>query len=342
MSSSVSSAQQSSLQDAIGAYAAAQGDQLLKNLSQKMLTKKRSLDEADIQKYMPFLIEVAQQAPCLDPSFGVLRSLASSFLLQVSAEAARCWDERVLADQMSAMLYNMRKVLRSPLLFNRAKESLKGLDDDFMMLLGLFEDSVCMAGSGEKIQMLCLEDLKLETICDEQAVLAIELADQGAPDMKVRFHKQMKAEKEAEQATKKRIKAIQEELDFLEEYLDLDAEVGFMRSGQAGPPLKRRRLGRGKKDHFCRKGPRSSRKYLPHRDLGEVQLTLARDKSYICYRRADGSGKYAHLLTVYSQGRFGTSKHNDLCKVLFEKVSQGCLNKAQAVALRETLIASFN
>ena len=83
------------------------------------------------------------------------------------------------------------------------------------------------------------------------------------------------------------------------------------------------------------KDGKPGRRYLPHASLGQLQLTLARDKTYIC---AGSNLKFKHLLCVYDKGRFGCSKHQEVGTKLFEKVSEGNLDLDGAKKLRQQLI----
>ena len=87
----------------------------------------------------------------------------------------------------------------------------------------------------------------------------------------------------------------------------------------------------------------NKRRYLPHKDLGELQLTKASDKSYICYKMAGSSEtKTSHtfLIAVYKKGEKGSPNHQDVCEKLFEKISAKNLSLTEAKELRAKLIQS--
>ena len=71
---------------------------------------------------------------------------------------------------------------------------------------------------------------------------------------------------------------------------------------------------------------------LPHAHFGEIKLTLAKDKSYICYLNLlPGESRWKHVLTVR-----GTS-HQSICQKVFTAMSEKNMNKEAAMLLRQKL-----
>ena len=88
----------------------------------------------------------------------------------------------------------------------------------------------------------------------------------------------------------------------------------------------------GKKYHNTGLNPRPS---LPHAQLGEINLTCAKDKTYICHR-APGESKWKHVLCVR-----GTS-HASICQKIFHTMSEDNMSKEEAMKLRLKLQTKAN
>ena len=91
------------------------------------------------------------------------------------------------------------------------------------------------------------------------------------------------------------------------------------------PPKKKPKTGRDS----CGVAP-----VMPHRDLGEVKLVLASQKTYITYKAKDLK-KWIHLVSVYDKGGMGSENHASIGRLLFHKVSKHSLSKAEAEGLRD-------
>ena len=76
---------------------------------------------------------------------------------------------------------------------------------------------------------------------------------------------------------------------------------------------------------------------LPHAHFGEINLTLAKDKSYICYLNLlpteglSDKKRWKHVLTVR-----GTS-HPSICQKIFKAMSEKNMNQEEALQLRQKL-----
>ena len=80
------------------------------------------------------------------------------------------------------------------------------------------------------------------------------------------------------------------------------------------------------------KPSKAGRSSLPHAQLGEINLTLAKDKSYICYKSLLENMKgWKHVLTVR-----GTS-HQSICQKIFTAMSEKNMDQEAAMLLRQKL-----
>ena len=69
--------------------------------------------------------------------------------------------------------------------------------------------------------------------------------------------------------------------------------------------------------------------------LGEFKLTTAAAKSYIC-ARATSASKWVHVCSVYEKQ---TQDHSVLARNILKQLSRQALDKADACALRDSLVA---
>ena len=337
-------------------------EDLLSNLASNFLSKRR---KPSVKEYAPYFkllkYTIEGGARSLDPSWGILRNAASAFLTAYATQGGTWdWDARILTDQFSAMYFHARRILRSPSDFFKVQQHLHLLGDDFSKerrllqeVLQMFEDSTlpskpsCDLSPGSHSEHLVIQDWE-----EDEALQKIEDAQEMAPEMKVRFHKRLKIEKESEA----KLKEINKELMFLQSYVDLEEEATLRAC-----PLKERSLNladaqlRGVKPSAKRTRPqgwagrtKGSRRYLAHEVFGQVQLTLAKAKTYICLRSVPKFSMrhkdkevdtYTHFLTVYDKGPKGCAEHAKVAAEIFEEVSKKSLNKNQAEALRTRMLA---
>ena len=136
------------------------------------------------------------------------------------------------------------------------------------------------------------------------------------PLLKTKYHRRLKEEQRELQ------EAVDKEKKLLVELQELEA---ILKEAGINPQPQTKN---GKKS--------TGRQYLPHATYGELQLTCAQQKTYICVLQHQSS-KYKHLLTVYQSGRFGCANHQAVGREIFERMSQKNLSADQALALRRTL-----
>ena len=315
-----------------------EGFRMLANFAGKMLGKRQAITITELLRYEVFCQKVLELLPSADPSWGVLRQAASRLLKGLLLQGgtleeislAQSWDERILADQLATLLFHLRKLLRSPYEFNRAPASLEALGKPpgtLHAFLKMYDDEVFEESQSSSQETHIVPCSRAEN----KAVLAIEDKLEEAPELKWRYHQRLKKEKKEKEARLQRVKKIDEELAYLQGCLGL--KVGL------ATPRKRART--SYLDHAsARKSKRrTGRRYLPHSELGELQLTLATKKSYICFKSVACEGPlYRHLVTVSSDGKLACERHQDVCEELFRKVSEGNLCLDEATKLRSSLI----
>ena len=309
----------------------ARGKELLENLALGMLSKTKMPSIKQLMLYNYFAIKILEVIPQGEPSWGVLRKCAQAFLANIfQKDLAKAWDEKILADQFSTLLFSYRKLLRDPDLVNR---TLTHLDDnnfpewknEVLQMLELFDENdneSCASGLRQNL---------FTSEAEESALQTIEQAEEAPPQTKFRYHQALKKEKER----KELLKSLDEEIKMLQSFLQVD-------EGGEGPRTPKRI--RVLKDACSQKKEKvNKRRYLPHKDLGELQLTKATGKSYICYKMAGSSEtKTSHtfLIAVYGKGEKGSPNHQDVCEKLFEEISAKNLSLTEAKELRTKLIQS--
>jgi len=342
-------------------------EDLLSNLASNFLSKRRKPSVKEYAPYFKFLkYTIEGGAGSLDPSWGILRNAANAFLTAYASQGGTWdWDARILTDQFSAMYFHARRILRSPSDFFKVQQDLHLLGDGFSKerrllqeVLQMFEDSTlpskpsCDLSPGSHSEHLAIQDWE-----EDEALQKIEDAQEMAPEMKVRFHKRLKIEKESEA----KLKEINKELMFLQSYVDLEEEAKLracplkerslnLADAQlrgVKPSAKRTRRQGGGEGGLGRAGrTKGSRRYLPHALFGQVQLTLGKAKTYICLRSAQGppakdrkADRFTHMLTVYQNGPKGCEEHAKVAEEISQEVSKKSLNKNQAEALRTRMLA---
>ena len=95
----------------------------------RMLCKSKAPSVRRILHFFLPCKNILEVLPGADPSWGVLKAGAKAFLQALATlsrakkdgkDTARAWDERILADQFAALLFHLRKTLRSPDLVAKA------------------------------------------------------------------------------------------------------------------------------------------------------------------------------------------------------------------------------
>ena len=82
-----------------------------------------------------------------------------------------------------------------------------------------------------------------------------------------------------------------------------------------------------------------ARDILPHKTYGEIQLTCARKKSYVCFKDKI-TQKWKLLVSIYDGGANGTANHEEAGAILFNRISKENLDKEAAKLVRREIIAT--
>ena len=75
---------------------------------------------------------------------------------------------------------------------------------------------------------------------------------------------------------------------------------------------------------------------LPHAQLGEINLTCAKDKTYICHRAPGTKSQWKHVLCCRS------GDHASICHKIFKAMSENNMSKEEAIQLRQELQTKDN
>ena len=119
---------------------------ILKSFEHGMLCKSKAPSVQRILHFFPLCESILEVLPGADPSWGVLKAGAKAFLQALAKkdgkDTARAWDERILADQFAALLFHLRKTLRSPDLVAKAGAGFEDPEalEQLHTLLGLYQE----------------------------------------------------------------------------------------------------------------------------------------------------------------------------------------------------------
>ena len=317
---------------------------MLQNLAFVSLSKNRKPALDQLMIFNVFLLKVVEVCPACDPSWGVLRKAASAFLETMQSqkrdegfEQARKWDERLLADQLATSLFWARKALRDPVSFNHMLNDLKQIpeskvepwEEQWEQMLEAFD-----AGEDPSEVPESNFVVDYQSKPEKAALMAIE--DEAPPDMKIRYHQKLKRQKEA----KEKVQELDAQIAEYEAFL----ETGKWPEKEFKTP-QRARVKRQEGSQRKERQKPEPRRYLPHKTLGELQLTCAKGKSYICLRSSKHSSKarfgkptYTFWLGVYGSGKFGSEDHKKICTEVFDKTCASNLTLEEAKALRGQLL----